>query len=68
MTDEEYDAAVALWNAGKDTRAIAEALGLNIYDLHPIMRAAMRVVMNMTADGPVMLERRGNRFQPPVSM
>ena len=61
MTPEQYNQAVELWNAGKNLAEIGEAVGLGIYQLHMIARAAARETMRMKAAGedmtkPVRLE------------
>lgn len=63
MTPDQWKQGVELWNAGKSLGEIGQALGLGIYDLHPMTRAATREVRRMQAAGedmtkPVRLDAR----------
>lgn len=57
LTVHQYNQAVDLWNAGNNIGQIAAALGVGIYDLHPIARAATRVAMRVTQEEFVVLEK-----------
>lgn len=61
MTREQYNRGVELWNAGQNLFEIASALGLGVYQLHPLMRAGVAEARRMNEAGedmtkPVRLE------------